>query len=60
MNLEFKPTGITEVLDQQGKTPFYQSHGVDELLRMFPEEVTQKMAYYLFTLGYMEGKQATN
>jgi len=47
MNLEFKPTGITEILDQQDKTPFYQSHGVDELLR-------------IFTLGYMEGKQATN
>ena len=60
MNLEFKPIGITEILDQQDKTPFYQSHGVDELLRMFPEETTRNMAYYLFTLGYMEGKQVTN
>lgn len=53
MNLEFKPTGITEILDQQDKTPFYQSHGVDELLRMFPEEITRNMAYYLFTLGHL-------
>lgn len=57
-SMEFEPKGIVEMLNKQKIVPYYISEGVDELLRDFPGQVTRKMAYYMFMLGYIEGKRA--
>ena len=46
------------MLRKQSITPYCMSEGVDELLREFPNAATHKMAFYMFMLGYIEGKRA--
>lgn len=57
-NMEFETKGTVKMLDKQSITPFCMSEGADELLREFPNDVTYKMALYMFLLGYIEGKRA--
>lgn len=58
ISLEFVPTGVEEMLDKQVLDPFYQSVGVDEILRNHPYEATRKVAIQLYMLGYIDGKRA--
>ena len=57
-NMEFKPKGVVKMLNQQIVTPYCHSEGVDELLRAFPGQMTHDAAFYMYTLGYIEGKCA--
>lgn len=57
-SMEFEPKGIVKMLRKQSITPYCMSEGVDELLREFPNAATHKMAFYMFMLGYIEGKRA--
>lgn len=57
-SVEFNPKGIVKMLNLQYAAPFLHREGVDELLREYPEETTRNMAYYMFMLGYIEGKRA--
>lgn len=57
-NMEFVSKGVVSMLDNQHLTPYLKSEGVDELLRTYPYQTTFKMAYYMFMLGYIEGKRA--
>lgn len=58
VNMEFQKTGVVDMLDRQDATPYYQSEGVDEVLRTFPMNCTRRIAVLLYTLGYIEGKRA--
>lgn len=58
INLEFQSQGIVGMLEHQDNTPYYQSLGVDELLRVYPDSVTHRMSTAMFMLGYIEGKRA--
>ncbi len=57
MNIEFKETGVVEMLRHQDFSPYYNCLGIDELLRE-PFSVTRSMAQSLFMLGYIQGKRA--
>ena len=57
-SMEFEPKGIVNMLRKQSITPYCMSEGVDELRREFPNDVTHKMAFYMFMLCYIEGKRA--
>ena len=58
MNIEFKETGVVEMLSHQDFSPYYHCRGIDELLRHKPFSVTKSMAQSLFMLGYIQGKRA--
>lgn len=58
MNMEFKETGVIEMLKHQDYSPYYNCQCVDELLRNNPFSVTRSMAQSLFMLGYIQGKRA--
>ena len=58
MNIEFKETGVVEMLSHQDFSPYYHCRGLDELLRHKPFSVTKSMAQSLFMLGYIQGKRA--
>lgn len=58
MNVEFKETGVVEMLKHQDYSPYYNCQCVDELLRNNPFSVTHNMAQSLFILGYIQGKRA--
>lgn len=58
MNMEFKETGVVEMLKYQDYAPYYNCQGIDELLRHEPFSVTRSMAQSLFMLGYIQGKRA--
>lgn len=58
MNIEFKETGVVEMLRHQDFSPYYNCRGIDELLRHEPFSVTRSMTQSLFMLGYIEGKRA--
>lgn len=58
VNREFKDTGIVRLLLKQNISPYRKSVGVSEILRTFPYTTTQKTAYCMYMLGYMEGKRA--
>nr|WP_321153044.1 hypothetical protein [uncultured Acetatifactor sp.] len=57
-NLEFVPSGIEQIIDEQDAAPYLQSTWVDEILRNYPGEVTHRVAYLLFMAGYIAGKRA--
>lgn len=57
-NMEFKPKGVVKMLNQQYIATYYRSEGVDELLRAFPGQMTRDAAFYMYMLGYIEGKRA--
>ena len=57
-NMEFNPKGVVKMLNQQIVTPYCHSEGVDELLRAFPGQITHDAAFYMYMLGYIEGKRA--
>lgn len=58
MNIEFKETGVVEMLRHQDFSSYYNCLGIDELLRHEPFSVTRSMAQSLFMLGYIQGKHA--
>lgn len=58
MNIEFKETGVVEMLSHQDFSPYYHCRGIDELLGHKPFSVTKSMAQSLFMLGYIQGKRA--
>lgn len=58
MNIEFKETGVVEMLSHQDFSPYYHCRGIDELLRHKPFSVTKSVAQSLFMLGYIQGKRA--
>lgn len=58
MNIEFKETGVVEMLRHQDFSLYYNCLGIDELLRHEPFSVTRSMARSLFMLGYIQGKRA--
>ena len=58
INMEFRPTGVVEMVNKQPLTPYYDCLGVYEILREYPHQTTYKAAVSLFMLGYIEGKRA--
>lgn len=58
IEIGYKNQGTVAMLKKQTISAYYESPGVDDLLRGFPNEVTERMAYYMFMLGYIEGKRA--
>lgn len=55
---EYLDNGTVKMLKRQSSQPYYESKGVDDILRRYPYTVTKQTAYYLFMMGYIEGKRA--
>ena len=58
LNMEYIDSGNITMLERQSMSPYYESGGVDDILRAFPHTVTRKTAQFLFMMGYIEGKRA--
>ena len=58
LNMEHIDGGNIAMLERQYMDPYYESGGVDDILRAFPGTVTMKTAQFLFMMGYIEGKRA--
>lgn len=58
LKMEYVDGGNIAMLERQYMDPYYESVGVDDILRAFPNAVTMKTAQFLFMMGYIEGKRA--
>lgn len=54
----FQYIGDAEILKYQDIGPYFESNGVEDLLKANNMETTRAMALSMFMMGYIEGKRA--